>query len=594
MAIRLNKTTKIILAIVILILSVALGYLIWRINQPERLDPTDSDAAYPTCPGGCNWNVGLQECIGGRGCVSVSSTGCPSGLVLKGHVCCEECTSNEPPGECVYYPERKVPNCPNCAKGYYSCSKGVCQPCQPDAEGLTLDVCRSRADSRNGVTVPELCKKSLSYWGCSQRKDNPELYDLIQIPCKDEPPSEPDCGEDLEPKSFAFNKANTDASKIGPFPEDGKVVFFFKSLLPDVAGGGPYRPKISFKVVSTDSTRNGQTYVYTPSADEERKETIFAIKEGEYLLLTDSDDNNNQGSPECAPTENNPKYKSFGWIAPSGGLCGSGLLGPPTEGNRVPYDKPSIAAFRSKSVSQGYKELPKGEQCWADWREWPGDYDFNDYFLMVSYVTEPKSLLTADISVEKSAIESCINEETENPEAELAYSITITNKGGVAGTVSKVVDTLDSKVVAGSVSSISDSGSYSEGKITWNFTPALSLDANGGKKVLTYKVKVAKENFGEYKNVVVVTTSTGEVTAEYSIVADCIITTPDTPDKPGEKVPQTGLFDLVLSRIAAGVILVIFGVFVYNIPNTVFTFHYRKKKISYKYREKFEKRMTGN
>lgn len=559
MAIRLTKTSKILFAIGIVVLSVALGFLIWRVNQPEQLDPGDSDAAGGECEEGATWypadSTVDNYCIDDKwektfpaGCYVKGSCQGGIGWISKAPKSVVACYTTE--AECKEAFKVQIAKCNETGKHGY-CASGNCD------------------FSKTG---------KYSGW----------IYQCSETPA---PKPAVDCGLTLEPTSYPFNKANTDGSKIGPFTEDGKLVFFFKNLLDNNAA---YRPKITFKVVSTDSSRNNQTYVYKPTAGEERKETTFAVKKGEYLLLTDSNDDYDQGSPECAPTTNNPKYKSFGWIAPSGGSCGSGLQGPPTNGTRTAYEKVSISSFRSNALTQGYKQLPKGEQCWADWREWVGDYDFNDYFLMVSYVTDAPTQ-TANMSVSKVAVESCTGEDTENPIANLTYSVTVTNSGGAAGTVSKVEDVLDSKVKAGSVSAISDSGQYSDGKITWNFVPAESIGA-GGKKVLTYKVAVDKANFGSYQNSVSVVTSQGTVTAEATIVADCVITeTPDTPETPVTPtegtVPQTGIFDSTASRIVAGFVLLTFGAVIYNLPNSTFTVY--KKGKSYKYRDRFEKRVAN-
>lgn len=44
MAIRLTKTSKVVFALSILLLSATLGYLVWRVNQPETVAPQESEA----------------------------------------------------------------------------------------------------------------------------------------------------------------------------------------------------------------------------------------------------------------------------------------------------------------------------------------------------------------------------------------------------------------------------------------------------------------------------------------------------------------------------------------------------------------------
>lgn len=98
---RLNKTSKIIFAIAIVLLSTGLGYLIWRVNNTDNLDPDDGSAA---CPDGCYWNAGFAECTGSGGCLWVCSDGtqvtnpatCPGGTAT-GHEC-DPCVTDDPEG----------------------------------------------------------------------------------------------------------------------------------------------------------------------------------------------------------------------------------------------------------------------------------------------------------------------------------------------------------------------------------------------------------------------------------------------------------------------------------------------------------------
>ncbi len=190
--------------------------------------------------------------------------------------------------------------------------------------------------------------------------------------------------------------------------------------------------------------------------------------------------------------------------------------------------------------------------------------------------------IKSNLVISKRAVEECIDEGTENPKSELTYVITITNKGTTTQQVTKVRDVLDSKILENGIepTGITSPGAYSAGKILWSYaTTPLSIGA-GKSKSFTYKVTVDKDSFGTYSNVVTMTKSDGTtMQASANITADCIIEEPE--------IPQTGIFDSTLGRIGAGVVLLILGGIVYNLPNTVF-FH--KKESSYKYRSKFEKR----
>lgn len=79
--------------------------------------------------------------------------------------------------------------------------------------------------------------------------------------------------------------------------------------------------------------------------------------------------------------------KALGWQAPSGTMCGSGAPLPPT-GGRSPgsYAKIDIADFIDDVNADGQKL--ESIQCWADYPEWSGDQDFNDFFMIFSYGDE--------------------------------------------------------------------------------------------------------------------------------------------------------------------------------------------------------------
>ncbi len=188
-----------------------------------------------------------------------------------------------------------------------------------------------------------------------------------------------------------------------------------------------------------------------------------------------------------------------------------------------------------------------------------------------------------DWDISKAVVEQCIDENTEDPKSELLYTITIRNTGDGAGQITKVEDTLDSKVISSFVqlSTITSPGSYADGKILWDYSSSpLTINA-GASKVLNYKLVIDKDNFDTYANTVTLTpVDSDAITATANITADCEIAEPE--------VPQTGLFDTTASRILAGFVLVVFGVVVYNLPNSTFV-----RKEDFKYREKFERKVAN-
>ncbi len=163
-------------------------------------------------------------------------------------------------------------------------------------------------------------------------------------------------------------------------------------------------------------------------------------------------------------------------------------------------------------------------------------------FTVLAEETNPDWTLT------KNVVEVCKDENTENPTSELTYTITLKNIGNGEGTITKIVDTLDTKVLATYISSVSNDGTYASGAITW--TPTDTTFDPQEQRIYTYKVTVPKDTFGEYANTVTAYPAEGDnVIANAAITADCVIEAPDT-----------GLFDSTWSKIVAGVILIAIGI----------------------------------
>jgi len=188
--------------------------------------------------------------------------------------------------------------------------------------------------------------------------------------------------------------------------------------------------------------------------------------------------------------------------------------------------------------------------------------------------------LPAGLNISKTVVESCIEEGTENPLAQLIYTITVRNTGSGKGQISKIEDVLDSKVLAKGIAPIDivGGGIYSSGKIVWSFSPALEI-ASGATQTYSYKLVVDKNSFGTYDNTVTLTPVTGDIIqANASIQADCAAIT-----------PRTGIFDSTLGRISVGFVLLLVGGLVYSLPSEMFSLNGRENK--FKYRVRFESKL---
>lgn len=173
------------------------------------------------------------------------------------------------------------------------------------------------------------------------------------------------CGAEPQPLP-SFNKTAT-----VNFNENGKMVIYKR-------GGSGLIAHVTY---------NGQSH--NVDLTTRRNVTNIDVTSGTSATLTGVTEPN-QGDPGCAPTNNNPKYKGTGWIdINANNSCGSGLAGPPTGGQCTAFGKPDMSSFIAWAESHNDTILDK--ECWADWREWPGDYDFNDYFIMLA--VEPEAVV---------------------------------------------------------------------------------------------------------------------------------------------------------------------------------------------------------
>ena len=165
----------------------------------------------------------------------------------------------------------------------------------------------------------------------------------------------------------------------------------------------------------------------------------------------------------------------------------------------------------------------------------------------------------------------------------MLYTITVSNTGTGVGQISKIEDTLDTKIITAGIvpTDITGEGSYLEGKITWLFSSPLTISP-GETKVYSYKMMIDKSHFGIYTNTVVLTPVSGDpIQATATINADCIVT-----------VPQTGIFDSTVGRIAGGFGLIVLGGFVYSMPSRVFLLNGQSdERRKNKYRVKFESKI---
>lgn len=218
-------------------------------------------------------------------------------------------------------------------------------------------------------------------------------------------------------------------------------------------------------------------------------------------------------------------------------------------------DSNSTSATISGTLSSTTSCLAAGSYTLKmSWSDSKGNTSTN-CTLSTTFTVQPKQT-NPNWSITKTVVESCINANTTNPSSQLTYAITVKNTGDGSGTLSKIVDTLDTKVLSTYISNISNSGSYADGKLTWTLSGTDATFASNQQKVYTYVVAVPKDTFGNYANSVTAYPTTGDsFSANASIDADCTI------------APQTGLFDNTWTKIVVGILFILSGIYFNNINN---------------------------
>jgi len=149
-------------------------------------------------------------------------------------------------------------------------------------------------------------------------------------------------------------------------------------------------------------------------------------------------------------------------------------------------------------------------------------------------------------TITKTGAEQCL----ESGDAQIIYTIKVKNIGTGTGSIDKIVDTLDSKVLASYITgTIFSGGLFGSGSITWELEGADETFAADQEKTYTYTLVIPKTAFGMYTNTAIAYPTTGENFSD-SVEAkvDC-----------EQDIPQTGLFDSTVAKIAAGVILLLLG-----------------------------------
>ncbi len=543
MAVRLTKTSKIVFAIAIIVLSVVLGFLIWRVNQESTIAPIDSEAGGgggACCgPAGCisGWRCDTSKPCNETLCVTGSCPATYKGATLSSTGTCvnpgyegkTKCVYNNIAGTCVRETDPGGP------------TEGDCKDTKCEWPEVTMS-------GRNDATVP-VCRcapctgrKAGDPWSCS---GNPPTCNPGGCPSGYE-----DCGDSTNHEGGECRKMGSISCTVY-HPDCNNPSVIYRYCKP---------------IVVVENVCDGGSWVTKPSGNIAYENDItFSAK------AKDSDGIDKASISVKRGTTNIP-------ICTTGQTVGC-----------ITLAEAATETTISGTLSNASNRLQPGNyEITMSWKDKKGAASaacaLSTTFTVLPQQTNP------NWSITKGVVEQCIDAGTTNPKSELTYTITVKNTGNGAGTITKIEDVMDSKVQDSFVqtSSITSPGIYANKKITWTFSPALSIAA-GATKTYTYKVVIDKDNFDTYANTVTLTpVGSSSIVATANITADCEIG--EEPEQPGE-VPQTGVFDTTISRIIAGFALVFFGVLIYNAPNGIFIM--QKKAPNYKYRENFEKKVAN-
>lgn len=599
-----RKTTVILLFVLFLIVGGTGGYLLWRVNQEQKLSPGSSQAGelYCCCPG----SIGNQGCLNpqfswmepcycdvGNWCATIPECGenqveCTTGEDCNGKTHCYwpqvsfcnmgtcECKSGD--NNC----SDDGPQCtPECPPGYTKCSGASCV-----GEVIEVECQHLCASCNNEYNVKAQCNKI-----------PPNTCDAVgaaaNITLNTTTPAY--CG----PVNFSYVAGDTDGVGTVTVKLDNVAI-----TATEVVEG---KTKRITGTIPADKNCNTTAHTLTISwVDVGGNAGNSCTKSINYTPQANKCDGGgwssggNPGATATASTGRVYKYcEDITYSAYGQDVHGikriTSKLGSAVRQNLTPGTYPPTLTVSEKLSNNATK------QCLA-----PGTYTLNiDWIdryevggsgacaLTTSFTVSQE--VQPEWSIEKTPAEVCIDENTENPKAELSYNIVITNTGSVPGTITRVEDTLDSKVVGTSVTNILPTGGvYQNGKIVWDFSTTPLSFAAKESKTFSYKYIVEKEAFGEYNNTVVATvgaTLTKPATTiqdSTNITADCEIA-PYVPPTTPPTQPQTGLFDDSKNIVMIGAVLLFMGLGWSWITESFSTM---KNRLSEGNKSRFEKRVS--
>jgi len=563
MAIRLTKKNSVIFAVVIVILCGSLGYLVWRVNQPETTAPTGSEAAQP-CNPPCgnkpdlaNWakkpyNQSMKNISDSSKEDQEKGYSIPSKITIPAGVS----------GEIVLY--------------YKSIDGGNLASFEFNGQAFNV---KSLDENRRAIINTGLHVKG------------GETFTVNSQILNGSGEFAPGCPGSNWNRYWSLGwiapRNGTCGTTFGGPPQGGECKPFVPA---NVSADISWAESSGNKIISQQCWGDWMEWI----GDYDFNDYLLIVTVKSDASCGDGVVGNTPGE-ECDPPNSSctkdgkPGTCSSTCQCVVNPYCGDGVVGNTPGEECDPPNDPCTKDGKSGTCSStcqcainpycGDGQLKDDEECEV------GD-PAGVKCAWTSCNQSACICLPPGLSISKAVVSQCIDEGSENPNSELLYTITVSNTGTGVGQISKIEDTLDTKVITAGIvpMDITEGGSYLEGKITWLFSSPLTISP-GETKVYSYKMMVDKSHFGVYTNTVVLTPVSGDpIQATATINADCIITVPT--------VPQTGIFDSTVGRIAGGFGLIVLGGFVYSMPSRVFLLNRQSdERRRNKYRVKFESKI---
>lgn len=515
-------TKKAIVLIIVLFLLIgggAGGYLFWRVNQPETVAPTEADAG------------------GGVGSCCFPSVGCSAGWKCDTTKVCTTCENpyvGAPGVACG--PKNANGQQPGC-RSTFACKDGKCCP-TPEGPSLGTCVADTSPDPTEGTCATWITQnRTKCEWPkvlmsgrttssqdlcrcetCSGRVASDPYSCTGNPPTNCTVPSCPSgytsCGTSVSHESGSDCKISTSKYCMVKHPDCGNNSYIFRYCKPTVSNvcetGGITTPSnaAGYEVGDVINITG-----WAADADGINPNKVVVTINGSVV-------GNATVKTACAPDN------------ADAALCTS----------QGEAKKPVVWEFDYTVTETGTADI---HVKWEDTKGATGS------------TCEATRSITADITgnpdwrIVKDGVNVCVVNTPGSMQARADYTVTITNVGDLAGQLSELKDTLDTKVQNSYIqsSTISPTTTTSGNIITWNLDGDLGRFEPNVSKIFRYSILIPESAFGQYSNTAVATPDSGSAFSSSEIV---FITC-------GE-IPETGLFDSTVSKVALGLVLLGAGI----------------------------------